>query len=163
MKYLRALKSWPWYYWLVALLVPGGLVVVALRSRARSTPPSPINLNPNSAEARAKSATDSLIGNAKDLADSLRSGLANDPLAQNLLGINPGLISAGDPAKVAETSAERDSLLQHIIDIQWRIGYANQQYGIDHFGGQNPEQFAAYIASLEADIAQTQTKLAVIG
>lgn len=158
MKYLRALKAWPWYYWLVALLVPGGLLLVALRSRSRAG--SPQNVDPDAASTRAKTGLDALIGQATDQASSLRSGLANNPLAAKLLGIDFSLIAGGGTEDVAADKIRADQLRADIASTEHTIAAANIGWQQNHWGGKSYDEFAAFVAGHSANLDSLLRQLA---
>lgn len=159
MKILRALKAWPWYYWLVALLVPGGLLVFALR---RPSPVGVPTIDPDNAKAGEKFRIDQLIGSIKDKADALRSGLANDPLAASLIGVSPDVLKQGDSAKVAATTAEAADIRQHIVDQQAQIAKVDAEWSANHFGGVSYDQYMGYRNSLSSLLDGLSAKLAAL-
>jgi hypothetical protein len=158
MKILRFLKGWPWYYWLVIVAVPGGLFLVALMGRKKSAVASG---QPDYGVA-ARSRLDVLLGGAKDAANQLRSGLVGDPLAANLLGVNPDLLKASEPATIADNELERASLQADLDAYTGRLNNATHYWPIDHFGGQSPEQYQGIIDDYSSHIAQLRDKLAAL-
>lgn len=161
MRIINALKAWPWYYWVLAALIPGGWAIAAYL-KARNAAPSPMNLNADAASVRAKFGMDALIGQAKDQADALRSGLANDPLAQNLLGVAPGMILAGNPAEVAAKEEKRKAYQDEITATMGQLSRETAAYAFNHNGGQNPSEWGARQAQLGAQISELQAKIAAL-
>jgi len=159
MKILRALKAWPWYYWLIAAVVPGGLLFVGLHSRARPGVPT---IDPDNAKAGEKNRIDQLIGSVVDKANALRAGLAGDPLAANLLGVSPDLIKLGDAGKVAQTTAEADRIKAEISSHYDIIANTDSAWSTNHFGGVSYDQYQGYVGKEMGLINALQAKLAAL-
>lgn len=155
MNILRALKAWPWYYWLIALAVSVG--IVALRPRAAGGVPT---IDPDNAKAGEKFRIDQLIGSIKDKAAALRSGLANDPLAANLLGVDYSLVKAGDETKVAASSARAEELRTMIASVENTIGSAHAGWQANRFGGVGQDAYQAFVAKHEAELGGYLNELA---
>lgn len=64
---------------------------------------------------------------------------------------------------LAEANAQFQPLLSQAKAIENAGKEANAQYQINHFGGQSPDQFNQYIASLNAKLKNINAKIAALG
>ena len=96
---IASLRRIPWYWWILGLAVPGGLI--ALIIKARGTPVTPKDYGVTSVaatganqQAAVAAVTQNLVADAQTQASTIRASLSNDPLALSLLGVSPSLVSS---------------------------------------------------------------------
>ena len=167
---MKYFKGWTWWQYALAAFVPGGLILAAVTraiSRAAAAGAArdyDLSLN---APAAKTGTIDKLIGSATSSAAALRSGLANDPLAATLLGIDPALIATKVPEAAAVDNAkktvEREALKKEYLRAQYEVQKALDGWTVDHFGGQSPGEFEGIMARLNGYVSQVAAQLAVLG
>ncbi len=154
---IARLKRLKWYWWL-ALIAPGGLLVLIWRSRQTPKAPAGVDVGVNASSVR----TSNLVESAVVQAETLRNALKNDPLAASLLGVSPSLIMSSDPATTAANSAKRDDINAQIASAQNEIAQQAAGWSKDHAGGQSPAQYQAIIDGINARIAALQAQAATL-